>query len=59
LFNANNEIKIIGERHGEKLYETCAKEEMAKATDMGNFTKYLQIIEILIILSMFRKTVLN
>jgi hypothetical protein len=44
----------------EKLYETfCAKEEMAKATDMGNFTKYLQIIEILIILSMFRKTVLN
>jgi FlaA1/EpsC-like NDP-sugar epimerase len=56
LFNANNEIKIIGERHGEKLYETlCAKEEMAKATDMGNFTKYLQIIEILIILSMFRR----
>jgi UDP-glucose 4-epimerase len=40
LFNANNEIKIIGERHGEKLYETlCAKEEMAKATDMGNFYK--------------------
>jgi UDP-glucose 4-epimerase len=40
LFNANNEIKIIGERHGEKLYETlCAKEEMAKATDMGKFYK--------------------
>jgi UDP-N-acetylglucosamine 4,6-dehydratase len=40
LFNANNEIKIIGERHGEKLFETlCAKEEMAKATDMGKFYK--------------------
>jgi UDP-glucose 4-epimerase len=38
LFNANNEIKIIGPRHGEKMYETlCGKEEMAKAIDMGNF----------------------
>jgi hypothetical protein len=42
-----------------KNYMKPLKEEMAKATDMGNFTKYLQIIEILIILSMFRKTVLN
>lgn len=40
LFNANNEITIIGPRHGEKLYETlCAKEEMAKAVDMGDFYK--------------------
>lgn len=40
LFNANNEIKIIGPRHGEKLFETlCAKEEMAKAIDMGDFYK--------------------
>jgi UDP-N-acetylglucosamine 4,6-dehydratase len=38
LANANNEIKIIGTRHGEKLYETlCTREEMAKAEDMGNF----------------------
>lgn len=38
LFNANNEIKIIGTRHGEKLYETlCTREEMAKAEDMGEF----------------------
>lgn len=38
LCNANNEIKIIGTRHGEKLYETlCTREEMVKAEDMGNF----------------------
>ncbi|SNV42408.1 UDP-glucose 4-epimerase [Chryseobacterium taklimakanense] len=38
LFNADNEIKIIGTRHGEKLYETlCTREEMEKAEDMGNF----------------------
>lgn len=38
LFNANNEIKIIGARHGEKMYETlCGKEEMSKADDLGNF----------------------
>jgi UDP-glucose 4-epimerase len=38
LFNANNEIKIIGPRHGEKMYETlCGKEEMSKSIDMGNF----------------------
>lgn len=38
LFNADNEINIIGERHAEKMYETlCSKEEMAKAEDLGNF----------------------
>lgn len=38
LFNANNEIKIIGARHGEKMYESlCGKEEMSKAEDMGDF----------------------
>ena len=55
LFNANNEIKIIGSRHGEKMSETlCGKEEMSKADDLGdfyrvpadmrdlNYTKYLQ-----------------
>ncbi|MDN5478624.1 MAG: polysaccharide biosynthesis protein, partial [Chryseobacterium sp.] len=55
LFSADNEIQIIGERHAEKMYETlCAKEEMAKAEDLGdfyripadlrdlNYTKYIQ-----------------
>ena len=38
IFNASNEIKIIGTRHGEKLYETlCTREEMQKAIDMGEF----------------------
>jgi len=38
LFNANNEIKIIGTRHGEKRYETLlTKEEYVKAEDLGNF----------------------
>jgi UDP-glucose 4-epimerase len=31
-------VKIIGTRHGEKLYETlCTREEMMKAVDMGDF----------------------
>lgn len=55
LFNAENEIQIIGSRHGEKMFETlCGKEEMSKAEDLGNFyrvpadmrdlnyTKYIQ-----------------
>lgn len=38
LFNANNEIKVIGIRHGEKMYETLlTKEEAAAAIDMGEF----------------------
>ncbi|MBU3197735.1 polysaccharide biosynthesis protein [Clostridium estertheticum] len=38
LFNADNEIKIIGTRHGEKLYETLlTKEEYIHADDMGGF----------------------
>jgi UDP-N-acetylglucosamine 4,6-dehydratase len=38
IFNADNEIKVIGTRHGEKLYETlCTREEMQKAEDMGEF----------------------
>jgi len=38
LFNADNEIKIIGTRHGEKRYETLlTKEEYLKAEDMGRF----------------------
>lgn len=31
-------VKVIGTRHGEKLYETlCTREEMIKAEDMGEF----------------------
>jgi len=38
LFDADNEIKVIGTRHGEKLYETLlTKEEYVHAEDMGNF----------------------
>ncbi|MBW7892348.1 MAG: polysaccharide biosynthesis protein [Chitinophagaceae bacterium] len=38
LYNAHNKIKIIGTRHGEKLYETLVtREEMTKAIDMGNY----------------------
>ena len=38
IFNADNEIKIIGIRHGEKMYETLlTKEEHNVAIDMGNF----------------------
>ena len=55
LFNADNEIQIIGARHGEKMYESlCGTEEMSKAIDLGgfyqipadyrdlNYTKYVQ-----------------
>jgi UDP-glucose 4-epimerase len=38
LFKADNKIKIIGTRHGEKLYETLlTKEEHVVAEDMGVF----------------------
>ena len=38
LFHADNEIKIIGIRHGEKMYETLlTNEECAHAIDMGDF----------------------
>lgn len=38
LFNANNEIKVIGTRHGEKRFETLlTKEEHVVAEDLGNF----------------------
>ena len=38
LFQAENEIKIIGTRHGEKLYETLlTKEEYFVAEDLGHF----------------------
>ncbi len=38
IFSADNPIKVIGTRHGEKLYETLlTREEMARAEDMGHY----------------------
>lgn len=38
LYHADNEVKVIGTRHGEKLYETLVtREEMAKSINMGNY----------------------
>lgn len=38
IFNGTNEIKVIGTRHGEKVYETLlAREEAIKAVDMGDY----------------------
>jgi UDP-glucose 4-epimerase len=38
LFNAKNEIKVIGTRHGEKLFESLmTREEMAHADDLGGY----------------------
>ena len=38
LYNASNPIKIIGTRHGEKLFETLVnREEMIKAEDLKNY----------------------
>lgn len=38
LFNRDAQIKIIGTRHGEKLYESLvSREEMAKAYDNGKY----------------------
>lgn len=38
IAKSDAKIKIIGTRHGEKLYETlCTREEMQKAIDMGDF----------------------
>lgn len=35
---ADTEVKIIGTRHGEKLYETLVtREEMSRSIDMGNY----------------------
>lgn len=38
LYKSESEIKIIGTRHGEKVYETLVnREDMLKAQDMGNY----------------------
>lgn len=38
IYNKENNIRVIGTRHGEKLYESLiSREEMAKAEDMGRY----------------------
>jgi UDP-N-acetylglucosamine 4,6-dehydratase len=38
LFNTDTPVKVIGTRHGEKLYETLVtREEMARSINMGNY----------------------
>jgi len=38
LFRADNEVRVIGIRHGEKMYETLlTNEESSKAIDLGDF----------------------
>lgn len=38
IFKKDNPVRIIGTRHGEKLYESLiSREEMAKAEDMGSY----------------------
>jgi UDP-N-acetylglucosamine 4,6-dehydratase len=38
IFRKNTEIRVIGTRHGEKLYESLvSREEMAKADDLGRY----------------------
>lgn len=38
LLGVSNEIKIIGTRHGEKLYESLvSREEMARSQDLGGY----------------------
>ena len=38
IFNSSSKFKIIGTRHGEKLYESLlSSEEMARAKDLGDY----------------------
>lgn len=38
IYNASNDIVIIGTRHGEKLYETLVnREELVRADDLGDY----------------------
>ncbi|MEG2278211.1 MAG: polysaccharide biosynthesis protein [Odoribacter sp.] len=38
LYKTNTPVRVIGTRHGEKLYETLVtREEMVKSEDMGNY----------------------
>jgi UDP-glucose 4-epimerase len=40
LYNVQREVKVIGTRHGEKLFEALvSREEMMKAKDLGNYVR--------------------
>jgi UDP-N-acetylglucosamine 4,6-dehydratase len=42
IYNSSSPIKVIGTRHGEKLYETLVnREEMVKAIDEGHYYRIL------------------
>lgn len=42
IFDSDNEIKIIGTRHGEKLYETLLnREELARVEDLGDYYRII------------------
>jgi UDP-N-acetylglucosamine 4,6-dehydratase len=42
LFKSNNPVRIIGTRHGEKLYETLlTREEFTKAQDLGEYYRIM------------------
>jgi UDP-glucose 4-epimerase len=38
VFQADNPVRVVGTRHGEKLYETLlTREELARAEDLGGY----------------------
>ena len=46
VFDANSSVKIIGTRHGEKLYESLlSREEMAKGLSRNTTIVFLWILE--------------
>ena len=55
LGKPNYEIKIIGTRHGEKLYETLLTKEMVKAVDLENYYRIQQTTVILITINILRR----
>ena len=58
LFSADNEIRVIGTRHGEKRYETLlTKEEYVVAEDLGGFFRVPAIEEILTMISILLKEI--
>ena len=56
IFNSEPKIKIIGTRHGEKLYESLlSREEMARSIDKGKFYMIPSIVEILTMPSILKR----
>jgi UDP-N-acetylglucosamine 4,6-dehydratase/5-epimerase len=42
IFKGSNPVRVIGTRHGEKLYETLlTREEMSKAEDLGDYYRVI------------------